>query len=77
MADKTWKIAGLIALSDYSALFQNNNDSMFDAVKFGVSVVTPEEFDSLDQEKLQYNYPGSMIRSRKTRKKKKKYQRIL
>ena len=54
--DKTWKIAGLIALSDYSALFQNNNDSMFDAVKFGVSVVTPEEFDSLDQEKLQYNY---------------------
>lgn len=29
---------------------------MFDAVKFGVSVVTPEEFDSLDQEKLQYNY---------------------
>ncbi len=54
--DKTWKIVGLIALSDYSALFQNNNDSMFDAVKFGVSVVTAEEFDSLDQEKLQYNY---------------------
>ena len=26
---KTWKITGLVALSDYSCLFQNNNDSMF------------------------------------------------
>lgn len=53
---RTWKVTGLVALSDYSALFQNNNDSMFDSVKFGVSVVTEEEFDSLDQSKLQYNY---------------------
>ena len=54
--NKTWKITGLVALSDYSCLFQNNNDSMFDSVKFGVSVVTEEEFNSLNQEKLQYNY---------------------
>ena len=40
---RTWKITGLVALSDYSCLFQNNNDSMFDAVKFGVSVVTEED----------------------------------
>lgn len=53
---RTWKVTGLVALSDYSALFQNNNDSMFDSVKFGVSVVTEEEFDFLDQSKLQYNY---------------------
>ena len=53
---KFWKITGLVALSDYSALFQNNNDSMFDSVKFGVGIVTPEEFETLDQEKLQYNY---------------------
>ena len=53
---RTWKVTGLVALSDYNALFQNNNDSMFDSVKFGVSVVTEEEFDSLDQSKLQYNY---------------------
>ena len=53
---KSWKIIGLVALSDYSALFQNNNDSMFDSVKFGVGIVTPEEFETLDQEKLQYNY---------------------
>ena len=54
--DKSWKITGLVALSDYSCLFQNNNDSMFDSVKFGVSVVTADEFDSLNQDKLQYNY---------------------
>lgn len=53
---KSWTITGLVALSDYSCLFQNNNDSMFDAVKFGVGVVTDEEFDSLAQDKLQYNY---------------------
>ena len=53
---KKWNVTGLIALSDYSCLFQNNNDSMFDAVKFGVSVVTPEGFEALNQNKLQYNY---------------------
>lgn len=54
--ERSWKIIGLVALSDYSCLFQNNSDSMFDAVKFGVGVVTPEEFDTLNQDKLQYNY---------------------
>ncbi len=54
--EHSWKITGLVALSDYSCLFQNNSDSMFDAVKFGVGVVTPEEFDTLNQDKLQYNY---------------------
>ena len=54
--ERSWKITGLVALSDYSCLFQNNSDSMFDAVKFGVGVVTQEEFDTLNQDKLQYNY---------------------
>ena len=54
--ERSWKITGLVALPDYSCLFQNNSDSMFDAVKFGVGVVTPEEFDTLNQDKLQYNY---------------------
>ena len=53
---KSWTITGLVALSDYSCLFQNNNDSMFDSVKFGVGIVSDEEFDLLDQDKLQYNY---------------------
>ena len=53
---KSWTVTGLVALSDYSCLFQNNSDTMFDAVKFGVGLVTEEEFDILDQDKLQYNY---------------------
>ena len=53
---KSWTVTGLVALSDYSCLFQNNSDTMFDAVKFGVGLVTEEEFDTLDQDKLQYNY---------------------
>ena len=53
---KKWKITGLIALSDYSALFQNNNDTMFDAIKFGVAIVTKEEFSSFSESQLTYNY---------------------
>lgn len=54
--DREWKVVGLIALSDYSALFSNNNDSMFDAVKFGVAVVTEDEFASFPEEELIYRY---------------------
>lgn len=67
-----WKVTGFVALSDYSCLFQNNNDSMFDAIKFGVSVVTPEEFESLDQEKLQYSYSWVYDKAPKNEKQEKK-----
>ena len=73
---RTWKITGLVALSDYSCLFQNNNDSMFDAVKFGVSVVTEEEFDSLEQENCSTIIPGSMTKNRRQKRKRKKFPRI-
>lgn len=52
----SWKITGLVALSDYSALFSNNNDSMFDSVKFGVSVVTKEAFEKFTKDELFYSY---------------------
>ena len=35
-------VTGLVALSDYSCLFSNNSDMMFDAVKFGVAIMTEE-----------------------------------
>ena len=69
---KEWEVTGFVALSDYSCLFQNNNDSMFDAVKFGVSIVTPEEFESLDQEKLQYSYSWVYDKAPKNEKQEKK-----
>ena len=51
-----WKVTGFIALPDYSCLFQNNNDSMFDSVKFGIGVVTSEAFESLDSPLVKYCY---------------------
>ena len=54
--NQSWTVTGLVALSDYSCLFSNNNDSMFDSVKFGVSVVTGEEFERFAEEDLNYSY---------------------
>lgn len=50
-----YKVVGLVALSDYSALFENNSDSMFDSIKFGVGIVSKETFIS-NQKKLNYEY---------------------
>lgn len=52
----SFQVTGLVALSDYSALFSDNNDSMFDSVKFGVSVVTEEQFADYEEEELNYCY---------------------
>ena len=49
-------VTGYVALSDYSALFSNNSDMMFDAVKFGVAIVTDEAFDNLEETHLKYRY---------------------
>ena len=51
--DNTYQIVGMVSLSDYSALFSNNKDSMFDAILFGVGVVTQESFE---QEKITPTY---------------------
>lgn len=69
---RKWKIIGLVALSDYSALFQNNNDTMFDAVKFGAAVVTEEEFSSFNQSQLVYNYAWTYTHKPKTEAQEKK-----
>ncbi|NCC42400.1 MAG: ABC transporter permease, partial [Clostridia bacterium] len=53
---KEWKVVGYVALSDYSSLFSNNNDTMFDAVKFGVAIVTKSEFESYSKKVLSYRY---------------------
>ena len=69
---KTFQITGLVALSDYSALFQNNNDTMFDSVRFGVAIVTDKDFEALNQIKLQYNYAWIYDKKPETEKKEKK-----
>lgn len=52
----SYKITGLIALSDYSTMFQNNSDLMFDAVQFSIALVTNEQFNTFDEALLTYNY---------------------
>lgn len=54
--EKSWQIVGLVALSDYSCLFQNNSDAMFDSIKFGVGIVTRAEFATFDSQQITYSY---------------------
>lgn len=52
---ESWTVTGYVALPDYSCLFKDNTDTMFDAIKFGVVIVTPEEFDALAEQQI-WNY---------------------
>ncbi len=52
---ESWTVTGLVALPDYSCLFQDNGDTMFDAIKFGVAIVAPDAFDTLREQKI-WNY---------------------
>ena len=56
VADTTLHITGIVALSDYSALFQNTSDMMFDNDKFGVGVMTDDGFDALRDNHIHYSY---------------------
>ncbi len=53
---KELTISGLIAFSDYSALYASPSDMMFDAIKFGVSVMTEDGFVSMEDDSFHYNY---------------------
>ena len=68
-----WTITGLVALPDYSCLFQNNNDSMFDSVKFGVAVVTPEAFSKFEVLPSNMSTPGNMQKNLPLIKKKRRF----
>lgn len=54
--DKQVKVCGFVAFSDYSALFRDNTDMMFDAQNFTVAAVTETAFDNLSDTHLKYCY---------------------
>lgn len=56
LGGKEYKVTGFVALSDYSALFENNSDMMFNATKFSIALVTKEGFDRVDDDNLIYQY---------------------
>ncbi len=53
---KGYTVSGLVALSDYSALYSSQSDMMFDATKFGVAVVTDSSFNNLTRSNMVYCY---------------------
>ena len=55
VGDKEFKVSGLVALSDFSALYSDNNDLMFDAVLFGVAIVKDDVFGAFDHN-ISYSY---------------------
>lgn len=59
VAGKDLTISGIVALSDYSTLYQNASDMMFDNDKFGVGVMTDAGFAALRENHLHYNYSWS------------------
>lgn len=53
---KTYTVSGLVSFSDYTTMFENNSDMMFDSVNFGVAMGTKGEFNALSGRNLVYNY---------------------
>lgn len=54
--NRKFQVTGLAAFSDYSALFSDNAEMMFDAKCFGVAVVTGEQFQQMSLTGLHYSY---------------------
>lgn len=52
---KEYEIVGLVASPDYSSLFKNNADIMFDAVNFDIAFMTEEGWDRI-KESVKYQY---------------------
>lgn len=53
---RKYRVTGYVALSDYSALFESSNDSMFDAIKFGVGIVNRTAFRNLTKKSKVHCY---------------------
>jgi len=54
--DQKLRVTGMVALGDYSALFKNNSDMMFNASAFSIALVGREQFDSFSTTGLIYCY---------------------
>lgn len=54
--DREYTVSGFIALPDYSALFKSNADMMFDAVGFGVAIMTGDGYATVGDAHETVNY---------------------
>ena len=71
LAKQKYHVTGYIALPDYSALYEDNNDMMFDAERFGVAVVTEEAFQNFGKANLAYCYAWKYDQNPETEEKEK------
>ena len=53
---RRFRVSGLVALTDYSALFKNNTDMMFDAKQFTVALLSDIDFDVIQPDEMKYCY---------------------
>ncbi|SFG37625.1 putative ABC transport system permease protein [Lachnospiraceae bacterium C7] len=54
---KEYKISGFVAFPDYSTLFKENSDMMFDANLFGVGIVNSEAYEEINSNEIyKYSY---------------------
>lgn len=53
---KELTVTGFVALPNYSTLYENNTDAMFDSINFSIAVMTDSGFESVGSKNLSYNY---------------------
>ena len=56
VGDESWHITGLVALPDYSCLFQSNTDMIYDNTKFGVAIVSDKGWKIAKDNSITYRY---------------------
>lgn len=56
VSEEKLTVTGLIALPDYSTMYSDNNDMMFDATMFGVAVMTDAGFENMGDVHIKYSY---------------------
>ena len=56
VGDDSWHITGLVALPDYSCLFQSNTDMIYDNTKFGVAIVSDKGWEIAKDNSITYRY---------------------
>ena len=56
LGSRPFTIVGTVALSDYSTMFKNNTDMMFNASVFSIALVTEDAFAAMDPSTLKYCY---------------------
>ncbi len=53
---KKLQVSGLIASPDYSCLYENNSDMMFDSINFSIAVMSESGWSAIDSSHICYNY---------------------